>query len=70
MNLVREDLLYTDTHIARFTRRPIQGYRTYSEFFRETNAGYTIDTMSQKAVPTEEKTVDLEELLDILKSTN
>ena len=69
-NLVREDLVFCNSpHINRFSVRKQEGYRSFSEFSAQHNAGYAIDVKTQRFYPLEgTKTVNLDEVFAILKS--
>ena len=69
MNLLREDLVYTDPkHMHKWTTKPREGYCTFSEFWRQNNKGYTLDTFQRCIALPETKTVNLTKLMAILRS--
>ena len=49
MNLLREDMLWTDKDLHRFTTKECEGFMNFSQKFRENNAGYTINKKTQRA---------------------
>jgi hypothetical protein len=43
MNLVREDFLWCDAQVHKFSTVEYEGYQTFSQMFKEHNPGYTIN---------------------------
>ena len=71
MNLIREDLIYTDKIANRFTTKEKTGYKNFSQHFNENCTGYTIDPSTQRVHPSPEtRTVNFDVLLSVLKSTD
>jgi hypothetical protein len=52
--ILREDLLYTDPKCHRFTTKPREGYKLFSENFNNKSPGYKFDVM-QRCIPRPEK---------------
>jgi len=63
----REDWLLSNKSGYNWTRRPQEGFRTYSQIFRDIYPGYGVDS-NQTVVATTAKTVNYEFLLDVLRS--
>jgi hypothetical protein len=64
-----EDYLYTDDqHLWRWTRRKREGYSNMTEALRKNCQGYTLDKNCRFIAEPETKTVNINDLIAILKS--
>jgi hypothetical protein len=69
MALFSEDLVYTDEHqLHRWTTKSREGYSKMSEFLRKNTSGYTFDKNLSFIAKPDTRTVNLNDLISILKS--
>jgi hypothetical protein len=66
--LHRDGILYTDKSFCKFTTKKREGYTNFAEKFAETCPGYGLDENQICFALPETKTINMKQLIDILKS--
>ena len=68
-SLQREDVIFADSTCFRYTRQKKEGYFSYTEIFNKKFPGYALDK-KQRVIADTAKTVNFEQLLTCLKSSD
>ena len=68
-SIFREDWIFTNTIGSHWTRERKDGYKSYSELFREKFPGYKLDSY-QRVMNDSAKATNFKSLISMLKSKN